>query len=83
MHLLLDFQIRCLPCHLPQLASFFFCIFFVFFRAALEAHGGSQARGRIRAVATATAMPDPSHVCDLFHSSWQRCILNPLREARD
>ena len=29
---------------------------------------------------TATAMPDPSHTCDLHHSSRQRCILTPLRE---
>ena len=28
-------------------------------------------------------MPDPSHVCDLHHSSWQCQILNPLSEARD
>ena len=33
--------------------------------------------------ATDTAMWDPSCVCDLHHSSWQRRILNPLREARD
>ena len=31
---------------------------------------------------TATAMPDPSRVCDLHHSLWQRWILNPLMEAR-
>ena len=24
----------------------------------------------------------PSHVCDLYHSSWQRQTLSPLREAR-
>ena len=35
------------------------------------------------AYTTATAMPDPSHVCDLHHSSWQRQILNSLSEARD
>ena len=29
--------------------------------------------------ATAIAMPDPSHICDLHHSSWQHGIL----EARD
>ena len=46
-------------------------------------HGGSQARGPIRAYARATAMPDLSHVCDLHHSSWQRRTLNPLSEARD
>ena len=33
--------------------------------------------------ATATAMWDPSHVCDLHYSSWQRQILNPLGETRD
>ena len=48
----------------------------------------SQARGRIGAVVadlhtTATAMPDPSRICDLHHSSQQCWILNPLSEARD
>ena len=28
-------------------------------------------------------MPDPRRVCDLYHSSRQRQILNPLSEARD
>ena len=32
---------------------------------------------------TATAMKDPSHLCDLHPSSQQHQILNPLREARD
>ena len=32
---------------------------------------------------TATAMPDLSHIFDPHHSSQQRRILNPLREARD
>ena len=35
------------------------------------------------AYATATAMPDPRCICGLYHSSWQRQILNPLSEARD
>ena len=30
-----------------------------------------------------TTATDPSHVCDLHHSSQQRQILNPLSEARD
>ena len=38
---------------------------------------------QLLAYTTATAMQDPSHVCDLHHSSWQHWILNPLREARD
>ena len=29
------------------------------------------------------AMPDPSHICDLHHSSRQHRILNPLSGARD
>ena len=28
-------------------------------------------------------MQNPSHVCDLHHSSWQWWVLNPLSEARD
>ena len=32
---------------------------------------------------TAIAMWDPSHVCDLHHSSQQCQILNPLSKARD
>ena len=35
------------------------------------------------AYATATAMTDPSHICDLHHSSWQHQMLNPLSEVRD
>ena len=32
---------------------------------------------------TATATPDPSHVCNLHHSSQQRRIRNPLSKGRD
>ena len=53
----------------------FFFFFFFFFRATHLAYGSSQARGWIRAVATAMATGDPSHVCDLHHSSWQYRIL--------
>jgi len=38
---------------------------------------------QLLAYATATATPDPSHVCDLYHSSQQHRILNPLSETRD
>ena len=34
-------------------------------------------------LATATAMPDPGHVCDLYLSLWQHQSPNPLTEARD
>ena len=45
----------------------FLFIYFLLFRAAPMAHGGSQARGQIRPYSTAIATPDPSHVCDLHH----------------
>ena len=35
------------------------------------------------AYAKVTATPDPSHVCNLHHSSQQCKILNPLRRAKD
>ena len=38
---------------------------------------------QLPAYATATATPDPSLICELHHSSWQRWILNPVSEARD
>ena len=34
------------------------------------------------ATAIATATPDPSCLCNLYHSSPQQQILNPLSEAR-
>ena len=35
------------------------------------------------AYTTATAMPEPSCICDLYYSLWQRWILYPLSKARD
>ena len=68
----------------------FFFSTFLLFRATPAAHGGSQARGVIRATelqlpayTTATAVPDPSRVCDLHQSSQQHQIVNPLSGARD
>ena len=37
----------------------------------------------LSAYTTDTAMPDPSHIHDLFHSLWQHQILSPLSKARD
>ena len=37
----------------------------------------------LQLLAYTTAMPDPSRVCQLYHSSQQHWILNPLNEARD
>ena len=38
---------------------------------------------QLPAYATATATPDPSHICDLYCSLQQCQILNSLREARN
>ena len=38
---------------------------------------------QLLAYTTAIAMWDPSHICNLHHSSWQCQILNPLKGARD
>ena len=63
-------------------------IFFFLFRATPVIYGSSQARSQTGAAAAGlchtAASQDPSHVCDLYHSSrqWQHWILNPLSEAR-
>ena len=44
---------------------------------------GVESGLQLPAYTTATARQDPSHVCDLHHSSSQCQILNPLSEARD
>ena len=44
---------------------------------------GVKSELQLPAYITATATRDPSCVCDLHHSSWQRRILNPLSKARD
>ena len=44
---------------------------------------GVKSELKINAYTTATVVWDPNHICNLHHCSWQRRILNPLREARD
>ena len=44
---------------------------------------GVEAELRLPGYTTATAMPDPSPICELRCSSGKCWILNPLREARD
>ena len=63
--------------------SFFFVLLGLHPRH-MDAPGlGVQAELQLPAYTTATAMQDPSRLCDLHHSSRQRRILNPLNEARD
>ena len=65
---------------------FFFFFFFCLFSTAPTAHGGSQPRGQIGAVATGlrhSHINSRSEPClRLHHSSQQHRILNPLIEAR-
>ena len=39
---------------------------------------GVKSELQVLACTTATATPDPSHFCDLHHSSWQCQILNKM-----
>ena len=44
---------------------------------------GVKSELQLLAYVTATAIQDPSHICDLHHGSRQCRIFNPLSEARD
>ena len=44
---------------------------------------GVELELQLPAYTTAAETQDPSHVCDLPHSSWQRWFPNPLSRARD
>ena len=44
---------------------------------------GVESELQLSAYTTATATWDPSHICDLHHSSQQCQILNPQSQARD
>ena len=43
---------------------------------------GVESELQLPAYATTTATQDPSHVCDLHHSSQKCRVLNPLIKAR-
>ena len=66
-----------------------FCIVFCLFSLGLHLWHmevprlGAESELQLLAYATATAMQDPSHICDLYHSPWHPWILNPLSRARD
>uniref|UniRef100_A0A5G2QG63 Heparanase n=1 Tax=Sus scrofa TaxID=9823 RepID=A0A5G2QG63_PIG len=44
---------------------------------------GAELELWLLAYTTATETADPGCICDLYHSSWQYWILNPLSKARD
>ena len=66
-----------------------FLLFFCFCFLGLHPRHMRVPRLRVKsepqlpAYARATAIRDPSWVCDLYHSSWQRWIPDQLSEARD
>ena len=71
---------------------FLFFIFFIFFFCLFVFLGPhpqpmevprlvAESELQLLAYTTATATWNPSRVCDLHRSSWQRKILNPLNEA--
>ena len=68
---------------------YFTSFYFWLFRATTMAYGGFQAGGQIGVAAAglhlsrSKATRDPSHICDLYHSSQQHQILNPLSETRN
>ena len=71
-----------------SLVPFFFFFFFFFFLGLHPRHmevprQGVQSELQLPPYTTATATLDLSRACDLYPSSWQRWILNPLSEARD
>ena len=75
------------PWNIRALETYLFIYFLLFLRSTLVAYGNSRlgvkSELQLPAYTTATAIQDPSHVCNLYHSSRQHQILNPLSEARD
>ena len=61
--------------------------FFSLFRATSAVYGSSHARGQVAATAASLCQSHsnagPSYICNIYHSSRQCRILNPLRKARD
>ena len=62
----------------------FFCFFLMPHPQHMEVPRlGLESELQMSAYATATATPDPSLICNLYHSPLYHWILNPLSEARD
>ena len=68
--------------------QFYFILFYCLFLGLHLQHMdvprlGVESELQRLAYTTATATQNPSHICDLHHSSWQRWILNPPSKAKD
>ena len=87
----INLQIRCFSNKNPNRIFLFFICFKKNFFCLVRLYPqhmevprlGVESERQLPACATATAMPDLSHICDLHHSSRQCQILSPLSEARD
>ena len=78
-------------CYSEVQRSFQVVLFFAFFFFLFGPHLrhmevpkrlGVELELQLPAYATATAMPDLSHICDPHQSLWQHRILNPVSKAR-
>ena len=76
MQILEEWSLKiCISKRIPFLFLFlFFFFFFLFFRATPSAHGGSQARGLIRAVATG--------LCKRHSNRGSELLLRPILQLR-
>ena len=89
MFLMLSYMSHSSVDHSHHVVSFHFDLFIFYFYLFIFWGGhtwgiwSSQARGWIWAYTRAIATQDPSHICDLHHSSQQYQIPNPLSKARD
>ena len=67
--------------------SFVLLCLFVFLEPHLQPMESSRLEAELQlqlpAYTTATATWDPSHICNLYHSSWQCQLLNPRSKAKD
>ena len=64
-----------------QTLPFFVCLFGIWHMEVPRP--GVESELQLLACATATAMLDLSRICNLYHSSQQRQLLNALSKARD
>ena len=79
------------PCSFPRPSLFrntdFYLFIYLFIFGLLEPHLQHMEVPRLGVESElplqAVAMLDPSRVCNLYHSSQRRWILNPLSKARD
>ena len=81
-------KLGCLSFHywidfFPYFFYLFICFLGPHFQHMEVLRPGVKLELQLLAYTTAKAKPDPSHICDLHHSSWKRWILNPLSKARD